>query len=164
MNMDLDRKFCMAAAAAVLLLAPFAGDAAQDSKSPSTKGGSVELGQFSVSLAVKDLNKSQEFYEKLGFTRIAGSKPTDPVASGKAYAILQNGGAVIGLFQGMFNENILTFNPMDIRAVKAAVEKQGIAMDLQNMYGPLTDNSPAYAMLKDPDGNNILIDQHGPTK
>ena len=164
MIIDLSRRCCMAAAAAVLLLAPIAGDEARGGKSSVTKGGSVELGQFSVSLAVKDLKKSQEFYEKLGFSRIAGSQPAAPGGSGKGYAILQNGGAVIGLFQGMFEGNILTFNPTDIRGVKAALEKQGIAMELQNMYGPLTDNSPAFAMLNDPDGNNILIDQHGPTK
>lgn len=124
----------------------------------------MELGQFSVSLAVKDLKKSQEFYEKLGLTRVLGGKPGEAESTGKGWAIMQNGGAVIGLFQGMFTENVLTFNPADVRAVKAALAQQGIQLDLQNMYGPLTDNSPAYGMLKDPDGNNILFDQHGPTK
>jgi len=150
--------------AAVILLCPFVAGWVAGANSQSSKGGKMELGQFSVSLAVKDLKKSQEFYEKLGFTRILGGKPDDVVTSGKGWAILQNGGAVIGLFQGMFTENILTFNPTDIRAVKAALEKQSIALELQNMLGPLTDNSPAYARLKDPDGNNILFDQHGPTK
>ena len=149
--------------AALVFFGPLTGRWALGSTSQATKGGSVELGQFSVSLAVKDIKKSQEFYEKLGFTRIGGGSPSDPAAQ-RAYVILQNGGAVIGLFQGMFDANILTFNPLDIRAVRVALEKQGVALDLQNMYGPLTDKSPAYGMLKDPDGNNILIDQHGPTK
>ncbi len=132
--------------------------------SQSSQGGKVELGQFSVSLAVKDLKKSQEFYEKFGFARVAGMKPTDPIADGKGWVILQNGGAVIGLFQGLFEGNILTFNPLDVRAVKAALAKNGVQMELQNMYGPLTETSPAYAVLKDPDGNSIMLDQHGPTK
>ena len=148
---------------AVALVAYAAGTFAHN-QSQSSKGAKMNLGQFSVSLTVKDIKKSQEFYEKLGFIRIDGSKPSDPKSPGKDWAILRNGDAVIGLFQGMFDHNILTFNPLDIRAVKAALEKQGMKIELMNMMGPLTDNSPAYATLQDPDGNNILLDQHGPTK
>jgi len=149
--------------AAVFLCGALAGRGTFSAASQTQQGGNLELGQFSVSLTVKDLQKSQEFYEKLGFKRIAGGKPTDPAAQ-RGYAIMQNGSAVIGLFQGMFDANILTFNPLDVRAVKAAIEKQGLPLELQNMLGPLTENSPAYGTLKDPDGNNILFDQHGPTK
>lgn len=164
MNFGLDRKLLVAAASAVLLLVAFDGDATQDGKSSAAKGGSVELGRFSVSLSVKDLKTSREFYEKLGFVRVDGSKPTDKQAPGQDWIILQNGSAIIGLFQGMFEGNIMTFNPTDIRTLKAALDKRGLTLDLQNMYGPVTANSPAYAILKDPDGNTIYLDQHGTTK
>ncbi|MDX2040902.1 MAG: VOC family protein [Acidobacteriota bacterium] len=123
----------------------------------------MNLGEFSISLAVKDLKTSQAFYEKFGFERLDGSKEGDSMPEGQDWVILKNGNAKIGLFQGMFESNILTFNPTDIRAIKAEVEKHGIQMELQNMFGPLTDDSPAYATLTDPDGNSILIDQVTPS-
>lgn len=164
MNTGFDRKALVAVAAAVLLLAAFGSDAPQAGQSSAAQGGSVELGRFSVSLSVKDIKASREFYEKLGFVRVDGSKPTDKQAPGQDWIILQNGSAIIGLFQGMFEGHILTFNPTDIRTLKTALEKRGITVELANMLGPLTDTSPAYAVLKDPDGNTIYLDQHGPTK
>lgn len=119
----------------------------------------MNLGDFSISLAVKDLKASQAFYEKFGFERLDGSKEGDAMPEGQDWVILKNGTAKIGLFQGMFESNILTFNTTNIRAIKAEVEKHGIKLELQNMFGPLTDDSPAYATLADPDGNSILIDE-----
>lgn len=123
----------------------------------------MELGNFSVSLAVKDLAASRAFYEKLGFKKIAGD--------GKGYLILQNSTATIGLFQGMFDKNILTFNPGwdrncatlpefdDVREIQAKLREQGIALTTT------TDDAgtaPAHITLSDPDGNQILFDQHVP--
>ncbi|MCA9322484.1 MAG: VOC family protein [Planctomycetes bacterium] len=122
----------------------------------------MDLGNFSVSLAVKDLAKSQAFYEKLGFSKVGG-------VAEQNWLILQNGTTTIGLFQGMFEKNILTFNPgwdhkkntpkkfTDVRDLQTALEKQGIK--------PLTradtaTTGPANFVLEDPDGNTILFDQH----
>lgn len=121
----------------------------------------MELGTFSVSLAVKDLAASREFYEKLGFKAFAGD--------GKHFLILKNGDAVIGLFQGMFDKNILTFNPgwdssartlasfTDVRELQRQLKAQGIKLAKE------TDGSatgPASFVVMDPDGNQILVDQH----
>ena len=109
----------------------------------------MELGQFSVSLAVKDLAKSRAFYEALGFSQVAGEAE-------KNWIILKNGEAHIGLFQGMFEQNLMTFNPQDARAIEKAIDAAGYAIDKR------TEGSkgPAHLMLRDPDGNPILIDQH----
>ena len=119
------------------------------------------LGAFSVSLAVKDLATSQAFYEKLGFTRFAGTPGN--------YAMLKNGIAIIGLFQGMFDKNILTFNPgwdmecntlkefADVRELQRKLRAQGIEPHTA------TDESatgPGSLIVVDPDGNPILLDQH----
>ena len=119
----------------------------------------MELGEFSVSLAVKDLAASKAFYEKLGFREIPpeGACPENP--PGTAWTILRNGEATIGLFQGMFEQNILTFNPKDIRALRDALAPSGIALELEAMQGEVQESGPAHAMLSDPDGNLILIDQ-----
>lgn len=122
----------------------------------------MDLGAFSVSLAVQDLEKSKDFYEKLGFETMGG----DPQQN---WLILRNGDHVIGLFQGMFEKNILTFNPgwdqaggelesfTDIRELQRELKKRGLALD-----GEADDSTsgPASLMLSDPDGNQILIDQH----
>lgn len=123
----------------------------------------MELGNFSVSLAVKDLAASNAFYEKLGFKKIGGN--------GKSYLILQNSTATIGLFQGMFDKNMLTFNPGwdrncatlpefdDVREIQAKLREQGIQLTTT------TDDAgtaPAHITLSDPDGNQILVDQHTP--
>jgi predicted lactoylglutathione lyase len=120
------------------------------------------LGAFSISLSVKDLAISQKFYEDLGFKTFAGS-------SESKYLIMKNGNALIGLFEGMFDGNILTFNPgwdenaqelkdfEDVRDIQARLKAAGIQLESE------TDDSttgPASIMVKDPDGNLILFDQH----
>ena len=122
----------------------------------------MRLGNFSVSLAVKDLAASRAFYEKLDFRAIGG----DPA---KNWLILQNGVSTIGLFQGMFDKNTLTFNPGwdstgnplvdfdDVRDIQRALKSRGLAL------ASAVDESttgPAFLMLLDPDGNPILVDQH----
>jgi len=121
----------------------------------------MELGVFSVSLAVKDLQASKAFYEKLGFTVFAGN--------GQNWQILKNGTTVIGLFQGMFERNILTFNPgwdsdaqlvdgfTDVRELQRQLKAQGIALATE---ADETTTGPASFMVIDPDGNPILVDQH----
>jgi len=122
----------------------------------------MELGAFSVSLAVKDLQASQSFYEKLGFTQFHGD-------ASQGWLILRNGATVIGLFQGMFEKNILTFNPgwdqganplesfVDVREAQRSLEQQGIALTAR--ADPDT-TGPAHVLLSDPDGNVIMLDQH----
>ena len=122
----------------------------------------MELGAFSVSLAVKDLQASRAFYEKLGFTAFHGE-------ASQGWLILRNGATVIGLFQGMFEHNILTFNPgwdqgaqplasfADVREVQQSLEAQGVALTVQ--ADPNT-TGPAHLVLSDPDGNVIMLDQH----
>ncbi|MGB5347265.1 MAG: VOC family protein [Woeseia sp.] len=122
----------------------------------------MELGAFSVSLAVKDLGASKEFYEKLGFTVFHDQ-------SAHNWMIMKNGDHIIGLFQGMFDKNILTFNPgwdqngaeteafTDIREIQRRLKQQGV--QLGNEVDPAT-SGPASLMLTDPDDNTVLIDQH----
>ena len=123
----------------------------------------MKLGAFSVSLAVKDINASRAFYEALGFTELGPS-------GSEHYCMLKNGDAVIGLFQGMFEGNILTFNPGwnqdaqpadpfdDVRAIERSLEAAGIP--LIQKTDPASNRGPAHITLVDPDGNAILIDQH----
>ncbi len=122
----------------------------------------MKLGAFSVSLAVKDLNRSKAFYEKLGFTVFAGKLERN-------YLIMKNGNALIGLFQGMFKDNILTFNPGwdenaqkvesfdDIRSIQATLKEQNVRL---NQEADPNTTGPESIVLTDPDGNHILIDQH----
>ncbi len=122
----------------------------------------MELGAFSVSLAVKDLGTSKEFYEKLGFTVFAGDSKMN-------YLIMKNGNSMIGLFEGMFEGTLLTFNPGwdenagpldsfdDVREIQASLKKDNI--ELSSEVDPVT-SGPASITLTDPDGNQILIDQH----
>jgi catechol 2,3-dioxygenase-like lactoylglutathione lyase family enzyme len=124
----------------------------------------MELGTFSVSLAVKDLAVSQAFYEKLGFKPFAGD-------ASQGWLILQNATSTIGLFQGMFENNIMTFNPGwtrscetlaefdDVRDIQRQLEADGLT--LQTRADESTDG-PASFVLVDPDGNAILVDQHVP--
>jgi catechol 2,3-dioxygenase-like lactoylglutathione lyase family enzyme len=109
----------------------------------------MDLGAFSISLAVKDLERSRTFYAALGFTRLDG----DPA---QGWLILQNGEAKIGLFQGMFDDNLITFNPADARAIQRAVKDAGYALEREAADG----DGPAHFVVKDPDGNTILVDQH----
>jgi catechol 2,3-dioxygenase-like lactoylglutathione lyase family enzyme len=125
----------------------------------------MRLGNFSISLAVKDIAASRAFYEKLGFRMVSGDQS-------KNWVVLQNESAKIGLFQGMFERNMLTFNPgwdsskapladfEDVRDIQKALKARGLTP------APAADEStsgPAYLMLADPDGNPILIDQHVPS-
>jgi catechol 2,3-dioxygenase-like lactoylglutathione lyase family enzyme len=122
----------------------------------------MELGAFSVSLAVKDIAKSKAFYETLGFQAIGGDIEQN-------WLMMRNRDNVLGLFQGMFESNILTFNPgwdqhcnnldsfTDVRAIQQRLKDQGVEL------GSEADDSstgPASLMLSDPDGNQIMIDQH----
>ncbi|MBX3062056.1 MAG: VOC family protein [Anaerolineae bacterium] len=108
----------------------------------------MNLGVFSLSLAVKDLKASHEFYEKLGFKKLDG----DDVK----WLILENGDTKIGLFQGMFEQNVLAFNPADVRNVQKQLKQSGITFVLEADESTV---GPAHAMLLDPDGNPILMDQ-----
>ena len=122
----------------------------------------MELGAFSVSLAVKDIEASKVFYEKLGFKVFAGDQSQN-------WLIMKNDETNIGLFQGMFEKNILTFNPgwsnnaqplekyTDIRELQRRLKECGI-----NMISEADESSagPASLMILDPDGNTILLDQH----
>ena len=124
----------------------------------------IELGAFSVSLAVKDLAASRAFYEKLGFEQAGG----DPAQN---WIVLHNGNATIGLFQGMFEDNILTFNPgwsadkqplddfQDVRDIQATLKQQGLTLIQE--ADPDSDGV-AHIVLTDPDGNVIMLDQHVP--
>lgn len=122
----------------------------------------MKLGAFSISLSVKDLMLSKEFYEKLGFSVFAG----DPSMN---YLIMKNDDALIGLFQGMFPENILTFNPgwdQDANTLNSYDDVRKIQGHLKSKEIQLIrevdekSEGPASITLTDPDGNQILIDQH----
>src|SRR6185369_10263695 len=122
----------------------------------------MELGTFSISLAVKDLEASKQFYEKFGFKPFAGD-------ASQNWLILKNGDRVIGLFQGMFEKNILTFNPgwdsnaqklpsfTDVRELQRQLKAQGVEFLQQ---ADETTTGPASFIAVDPDGNPILFDQH----
>lgn len=124
--------------------------------------GTMELGAFSISLSVADLARSRAFYEDLGFVAVGG----EPEAS---YLIMKNGEATIGLFQGMFDGNILTFNPgltnrmerietyTDVRDIQARLAAANLA--IEDGVDPDSEAGPASITLVDPDGNAILIDQ-----
>ena len=120
----------------------------------------MDLGNFSISLAVKDADTSTEFYKKFGFTVIDGGHMNagfpDSADGAQKWRILQNEKAVIGVFQGMFDTNTITFNPSDARAVQRSLKEQGISI-LQE--ADETTIGPAHLFLMDPDGNPILIDQ-----
>ena len=123
----------------------------------------MQLGAFSISLAVQDLAISRSFYEKLGFQVTGGDE--------KQYLIMVNGTTVIGLFQGLFERNILTFNPglaqdmsriadfTDVRDIRASLLADGVEM--QSDTDPEA-TGPASSSIKDPDGNPVLIDQFFP--
>lgn len=122
----------------------------------------MKLGAFSISLSVKDLEASRAFYENLGFTQFGGAMESN-------YLIMKNESTLIGLFQGMFEENILTFNPgwdenaqevegyLDVRKIQQHLKSAG-----EEIINPADENSsgPGSFLVKDPDGNMILFDQH----
>jgi len=122
----------------------------------------MELGAFSISLAVRDIAASRSFYEALGFSVFGGNQE-------QRWLIMKNGTAVVGLFQGMFERNTLTFNPgwdneakplpacTDVREVQAKLEAHGIAV---KQPVDASTKGPGHIVIEDPDGNPILIDQH----
>jgi predicted enzyme related to lactoylglutathione lyase len=125
----------------------------------------MELGNFSVSLAVKDIKASKAFYEKLDFKEVGGKLEQN-------WIVLQNGNAKIGLFQGMFDKNIMTFNPgwthdkqtltdfEDVRDLQRSLKARGLTMATE---ADEATQGPAHFMLTDPDGNTLLFDQHVPS-
>ena len=122
----------------------------------------MDLGKFSISLAVKDLAASREFYRKLGFEVRPGEDFEDPsqvAVYDKDWVILEKGDVMLGLFQGMFDKNTLTFNPPDVRAVQRSLKAQGVELQIE---ADESTSGPASAFLFDPDGNPILLDQHDP--
>ncbi|MEM8566481.1 MAG: VOC family protein [Bacteroidota bacterium] len=122
----------------------------------------MELGAFSISLTVKDINASKSFYENLGFTVFAGD-------IAQHYLIMKNGDSLLGLFQGMFEQNILTFNPGwdqnanaldkydDVRDIQKSLKANGIK--LESEVDESTQGPGSFIVL-DPDGNPVMIDQH----
>ena len=125
----------------------------------------MRLGNFSVSLAVKDIGASRAFYEQLGFRAIGGDQTQN-------WLILQNETSTIGLFQGMFDRNSLTFNPGwdrtgstlpdfdDVRDIQRTLKSRGLALEVA---ADEASTGPGSLMLLDPDGNPILVDQHVPS-
>lgn len=122
----------------------------------------MELGAFSISLAVKDLQASKAFYEKFGFSSMGGDASLN-------YLIMKNGSTLIGLFQGMFEGNILTFNPgwdseaktlpnyTDVRELQKQLKASGVTLVTE---ADESTTGPASFVAVDPDGNSILVDQH----
>ena len=124
----------------------------------------MELGSFTVCLAVKDIHASKAFYEKLDFAEVSGEIEQN-------WIVLQNGTTKIGLFQGMFDKNMLTFNPgvtperetltdfQDVRELQHTLKERGLELQSE---ADETGDGPAHFTLADPDGNPILVDQHVP--
>ena len=122
----------------------------------------MNLGAFSLSLTVKDLAASRAFYEKLGFTKFGGDQD-------QKWLIMKSGTTLVGLFEGMFEKNMLTFNPgwdadakelpefTDVRELQRRLEEQGVPIETR--ADPAT-SGPAHFVVVDPDGNPILVDQH----
>ncbi len=122
----------------------------------------MHLGAFSISLSVKDIHASKAFYEKLGFTVHGGNLEMN-------YLIMKNGNALVGLFQGMFESNILTFNPGwdesgqnidtfdDVRAIQQDLKTKDVTFESE---ADESTSGPASFVILDPDGNAILVDQH----
>ncbi len=108
----------------------------------------MDVGTFTISVAVKDLAAARAFYETLGFTVFDGDE--------ESWVMMANGGAKIGLFEGMFESNIITFNPPDARAIEAAVVGAGY-----EIASPTDgENGPTNFLVIDPDGNTVMFDQH----
>ena len=140
------------------------GQAANPAPNAGKGDAPIRLGNFSVSLNVKDIAKSREFYEKLGFHVFTGDQA-------KKWLILQNEAATIGLFEGAFTKNSLTFNPGwdraaktlpdfdDVRDLQKTLKSRGIALTSE---ADEKSAGPASLALADPDGNPILVDQHVP--
>jgi predicted lactoylglutathione lyase len=145
------------------ILLPISGSSPEESSNTNNKTKStMQLGNFSISLAVKDIHASKEFYEKLGFKMTGGDLK-------RKYVILQNDTSTIGLFQGMFEKNTITFNPgwdrdcntldnyQDVREIQQELKKLGLN---PVVAADETTSGPAFFTIVDPDGNPVLIDQH----
>jgi catechol 2,3-dioxygenase-like lactoylglutathione lyase family enzyme len=154
----------LAGALASIAMFAIAGTAAAQS-TPSSEKKAMDLGNFSVSLNVKDIKASMAFYEKLDFKVVAGKLE-------QKWIVLQSGNARIGLFQGMFDKNIMTFNPgwnkdketlkefQDVRELQRTLKSRGLTI------APEADEKtegPAFFKVVDPDGNALLFDQHVPS-
>jgi predicted enzyme related to lactoylglutathione lyase len=141
---------------------PLAAQTVQIPAVPAPREPGMQLGAFSISLTVKDLGVSRKFYEKLGLRAFGGN-------AAKNYLIMKNGDAIIGLFQGMFEKNILTFNPgwdsnakkvpafTDVRELQRQLKAQGVKLVSE---ADESSTGPASLIAVDPDGNPILLDQH----
>jgi lactoylglutathione lyase len=151
------------------VLFPISGASLEETlKNNNAKSLEMQLGHFSVSLTVKDISASKDFYEKLGFKIIGGDVKNK-------YVVLKNGTSTIGLFQGMFDKHTLTFNPgwdadsktlgefQDVRELQQELKKRGLN---PVVAADESTSGPAFFTLADPDGNPILFDQHvaKPTK
>lgn len=153
----------LAVAALMTTLSAFTGDG-QDKPAEPVRPEPVRLGNFSVSLRVKDIQVSKAFYEKLGFQQVAGKLE-------QRWVVMQNGAANIGLFQGHVEKNTLTFNPgwdhekktladfQDVRELQRILKSRGLELTAQ---ADESGDGPAFFTLLDPDGNPILVDQHVP--
>lgn len=131
---------------------------------PAAPKPALQLGNFSVSLNVKDIKASKAFYEKLDFKQVGGKVEQN-------WVVLQNGTTTVGLFQGMFERNMLTFNPgwssskeplkefQDVRELQRTLKSRGLSLQTE---ADETSSGPASFVLADPDGNPILFDQHVP--
>lgn len=131
---------------------------------PAKKNEAIQLGNFSISLTVKDIKASKAFYEQLGFQQVGGKIEQN-------WVVLQNGTTNIGLFQGMFEKNSLTFNPgwdherktpkdfQDVRELQRKLKERGLKLQTE---ADESSQGPASFTLFDPDGNPILVDQHVP--
>ena len=131
-------------------------------KAQNADEGSMQFGNFSVSLAVKDIQLSRDFYEKLDFKQVGGEQKQN-------WLVMQNGPTTIGLFQGMFEKNMMTFNPGwnkdketledfdDVRTLQEKLKERGVKLTTE---ADEKSEGPASFMLADPDGNVILVDQH----
>ena len=154
----------LAGALASITIVATAGTAAAQS-APANEKKPMDLGNFSVSLNVKDIKASMAFYEKLDFKVVAGKLEQN-------WIVLQSGTARIGLFQGMFDKNIMTFNPgwtkdketlkdfQDVRELQRTLKARGLKIAPEANE---TTEGPAYFKVTDPDGNQLLFDQHVPS-
>ena len=145
-----------------ILAGAMVASAARTGGAQHEDGAQMQLGNFSVSLAVKDLAASRAFYEKLGFSTLGGVPDQN-------WLILKNGEVVIGLFQGMFEKSLLTFNPgwdqtaqpldpfTDVRELQKRLKAAGVAIQTE---ADESSTGPAHFVVVDPDGNPILFDQH----
>lgn len=152
------------ALAAALALGALIG-AATATRTLAMDRKTMDLGNFSVSLTVKDIKASKAFYEKLDFKEVGGKLEQN-------WIVLQNGNAKIGLFQGMFDKNLLTFNPgwsqekenlkdfQDVREIQRTLKARGLKMATE---ADETTQGPAHFVVTDPDGNTLLFDQHVPS-